>query len=163
MRGCAPDSRSSTEASDGGRVAPCASRDDEDAAPCPVLPTGRVLEARRRISGASLATASQNTLRIPRLATLLSAAITLGIGPAIAHSQASNETAPVAIAATAAALSKGPCERTQAITPLQRRIVARAAQGPDALRDFIWIMRGVYQLDMESTVAWLGMGASGAT
>jgi hypothetical protein len=41
------------------------------------------------------------------------------------------------------------------MTPLQRRIVAKAAQGPDALRDFVYITRGVYQLDMAATAAWL--------
>jgi hypothetical protein len=94
-------------------------------------------------------------MRTTRLAALISAALTLGTGPAIAHSQASNDGVPVTVAVTAAALAAGPCARTQAMTPLQRRIVAKAAQGPDALRDFIWNTRGVYQLDMESTVSWL--------
>lgn len=86
----------------------------------------------------------------------LSAAFILAIGPAIAHGQAFNrDAAPVTVAMTAAALSSGPCARTQEMTPLQRRIVAKAADGPAALRDFIFDTRGIYQLDMESTVAWL--------
>ena len=84
------------------------------------------------------------------------AAFTLAIGPAIAHGQARNhDAAPVTVAMTANALSSGPCARTQGMTPLQRRIVAKAAQGPEALRDFIFDTRGIYRLDMESTVAWL--------
>lgn len=84
------------------------------------------------------------------------AAFTLAIGPAIAHGQALNQDdAPVTVAMTANALSSGPCARTRAMTPLQRRVVAKAAQGPEALRDFIFTTRAIYQLDMESTVAWL--------
>ena len=98
-------------------------------------------------------------MRTTRLAALLAAALNLGIGPAIA--QVNNDTTPVALAATAAALSGGPCDRTLAMTPLQRRIVAKAAQGPGALRDFIWETRAIYQLDMESTVAWLDKERSG--
>jgi hypothetical protein len=56
---------------------------------------------------------------------------------------------------TAAALSSGPCARIEEMSPLQRRIVAKAAQGPAALRDFIFETRGIYQLEMASTVAWL--------
>jgi hypothetical protein len=89
-------------------------------------------------------------------APFLWAALTLAIGPAIAHGQAFDpHTAPVTVAVTAAALSSGPCARTQVMTPLQKRIVGKAAQGTDALRDFIWDTRGIYQLDFESTVAWL--------
>ena len=45
--------------------------------------------------------------------------------------------------------------------PLQRRVVAKAAQGPDALRDFIRNTRGAYQLDMESTLSWLDKERNG--
>jgi len=95
-------------------------------------------------------------MRTTRRAPILWAALTLAIGPAIAHGQAlDNNTAPVTVAMTAATLSSGPCARTQAMTPLQRRIVAKAAQGPAALRDFIFETRGIYQLEMTSTAAWL--------
>jgi hypothetical protein len=86
----------------------------------------------------------------------LSAAFTLAIGPAIAYGQAiDRNAAPVTVAMTATALSNGPCARTQEMTSLQRRIVAKAAAGPAALREFIFDTRGIYQLDMASTVAWL--------
>jgi hypothetical protein len=79
------------------------------------------------------------------LAALLSAATALCITPSIANSQSRD-------AVSTAAES---CTPAQVMTPLQRRIVAKAAQGPDALRDFVYITRGVYQLDMASTAAWL--------
>ena len=82
-------------------------------------------------------------MRTTCLAALLSAATAFCITPAIANSQSVDSP------------SAAPCPPAQAMTPLQRRIVAKAAQGPDALRDFVYITRGVYQLDMTSTVAWL--------
>ena len=95
-------------------------------------------------------------MRHARRATLW-AAITLAIEPAIAHGQAINkpDDAPVTVAVTAAALTSGPCARTKEMSPLQRRIVAKATEGVDSLRDFIFETRGIYQLDMESTVAWI--------
>lgn len=103
-------------------------------------------------------------MRIAPHSSCLWAALVLAIGPAIAHGQSSAGdagNAPVTVASTAVALSSGPCARTQEMTPLQRRIVAKAAQGPDTLRDFIWDTRGIYALEMESTVAWLDRERSG--
>jgi hypothetical protein len=111
----------------------------------PVPAARRVLKARRRIPDASFANASEIIMRTTCLAALLSAATVLCIAPSIANSQSRDNPAP----------SAESCPPAQAMTSLQRRIVAKAAQGPDALRDFIYITRGVYQLDMESTAAWL--------
>jgi hypothetical protein len=84
-------------------------------------------------------------MRTTCLAALLSAATALCITPSIANSQSRDAVSTAAEA----------CPPTQPVTPLQRRIVAKAAQGPDALRDFVFITRGIYQLDMASTAAWL--------
>ena len=81
-------------------------------------------------------------MRTTCLAALLSAATALCIAPSVANSQSLPSAAES-------------CPPAQPMTPLQRRIVAKAAQGPDALRDFVFITRGVYQLDMASTAAWL--------
>ncbi|HZV93694.1 MAG TPA: hypothetical protein VFF72_10790 [Caldimonas sp.] len=48
-----------------------------------------------------------------------------------------------------------PCTAPASMDHLQRRIVAKASQGVDSLRDFIYITRGIYALDMNETVAWL--------
>jgi hypothetical protein len=82
-------------------------------------------------------------MRTTCLAALLSAASALCTTPSIANSQGREEPAAVS------------CPPAQPMTPLQRRIVAKAEQGPDALRDFVFITRGVYQLDMAGTAAWL--------
>ncbi len=37
---------------------------------------------------------------------------------------------------------------------LQQRLYAKSSEGPDALRDFIYIRRGVYQLDMTDVQTW---------
>lgn len=47
------------------------------------------------------------------------------------------------------------CAASQAMTGVQRRIVEKASQGVDSLRGFIFITRGIYNLDMMETVAWL--------
>jgi hypothetical protein len=39
------------------------------------------------------------------------------------------------------------------LTPLQQRIYDRAGAGPDALRQFLWIRRGILQLDIYDTAA----------
>ena len=38
---------------------------------------------------------------------------------------------------------------------LQQRVVAKHAQGIDALRRYVFITRSMYQLDMVDTVAWI--------
>lgn len=77
----------------------------------------------------------------------------LGARPIIASGQTAASVQTEVVAASA--VSAGSCDRMQYMTGLQRRLVAKAAQGTDALRDFIFITRGVYQLDMGSIVAWL--------
>ena len=37
----------------------------------------------------------------------------------------------------------------------QQRIVAKAANGVDALRDYLFVTRGIYNVSMEDAVAWL--------
>lgn len=84
-------------------------------------------------------------MRTTCLAALLSAATAFCITPSIANSQSVDPPAS----------TPESCPPAQAMTSLQHRIVAKAAQGPDALRDFVFITRGIYQLDMASTAAWL--------
>ena len=40
------------------------------------------------------------------------------------------------------------------MTRLEARLYQKASEGPDALRDFIWIRRGIYQLDIMETATW---------
>ncbi len=47
------------------------------------------------------------------------------------------------------------CSERQPLAGLDARVVAKAAQGVDSLRNFIEVSRGVYGLEMASTVAWL--------
>lgn len=47
------------------------------------------------------------------------------------------------------------CNRVMRMDTLHRRLVGKAADGPAALRNFIWITRGIYQLDMADVVTWL--------
>jgi len=37
---------------------------------------------------------------------------------------------------------------------LQERLYQKAGEGPDALRDFIFIRRGILQLDVYETASW---------
>ena len=48
-----------------------------------------------------------------------------------------------------------PCGKAIELRGLDARIVGKASQGVDARRQFIWITRGIYALDMADTVAWL--------
>ncbi|MDQ2734088.1 MAG: hypothetical protein M3Y55_03655 [Pseudomonadota bacterium] len=55
----------------------------------------------------------------------------------------------------AATTSVGRCTAPSAMSGLQKRIVEKAAQGVDSLRNFIYITRGIYALDMFEAVGWL--------
>jgi hypothetical protein len=39
---------------------------------------------------------------------------------------------------------------------LEQRLYQKAGEGPDALRQFIFIRRGIYQLDMNDVQSWAG-------
>ena len=56
------------------------------------------------------------------------------------------------LAATTASTVVAPCPSP---TPVQRRILDAASKGAGALRGFIWITRGIYQLDFVETVQWV--------
>jgi hypothetical protein len=40
------------------------------------------------------------------------------------------------------------------LTHLQERLYQKAGEGPDALRDFMFIRRGILQLDVTETADW---------
>jgi hypothetical protein len=40
------------------------------------------------------------------------------------------------------------------LTPMQERLYQKAGEGPDALRDFMFIRRGMLQLDVHETASW---------
>ena len=42
----------------------------------------------------------------------------------------------------------------QLTTHLQERLYQKAGEGPDALRDFMFIRRGILQLDVTETADW---------
>jgi hypothetical protein len=42
------------------------------------------------------------------------------------------------------------------LTNLEHRLYQLAGDGPDALRQFMWTRRGIYQLDLLDTAAWVG-------
>jgi hypothetical protein len=42
------------------------------------------------------------------------------------------------------------------LTRMEQRLYQKANEGPDALRRFIWIRRGILQLDIADTGAWAG-------
>jgi hypothetical protein len=42
------------------------------------------------------------------------------------------------------------------LTHLQERLYQKAGEGPGALRDFIFIRRGILQLDVSETADWAG-------
>jgi hypothetical protein len=41
------------------------------------------------------------------------------------------------------------------LSQLQKRLLAQAGQGPDALRRFIYIRRAILQIDTGDTMAWV--------
>lgn len=65
--------------------------------------------------------------------------------------------ATVAITATAgtAMAQTGPADNcAPKMSSLQQRLYNKSGEGPDALRDFILIRRGIYQLDMAEVRDW---------
>ena len=83
----------------------------------------------------------------------LTMAAALCAGPLVARGQSAQDDS---MAVSAAASNLAPtCDRMQGMSSLQRRMVAKAAEGSDALREFLWIRRGILQLDMISAVDWL--------
>jgi hypothetical protein len=60
---------------------------------------------------------------------------------------------PLAQAAGAATIAfDGGC--VPQLSPLQQRIVDRAAAGPAELRQFLWIRRAILQPDIAQTMGW---------
>ena len=63
--------------------------------------------------------------------------------------------APLGAAASLAcgvAVAAPDCSAVPALTPLQKRIAAKAAEGKDALRGFIVIRQSIYQFDVLETM-----------
>jgi|RhiMetdeSRZDD1v2_1073273.scaffolds.fasta_scaffold139849_3 hypothetical protein len=58
--------------------------------------------------------------------------------------------------ASAAPAAQAPAASCVPLTNVQRRILSKATEGMDALRRFVYITKGIYQLDMTETVAWIG-------
>jgi hypothetical protein len=52
--------------------------------------------------------------------------------------------------------AEGPAASCVPLTHVQRRILANASDGTDALRRFVTITKSIYQLDMAETAEWLG-------
>ena len=82
------------------------------------------------------------------LATLIPLAASLCIAPFLAHAQGAQVT-------MATTISNAECAGAAHLSYLQGRIVEKAAQGPVALRQFVWRTRMIHQLDTMETVAWL--------
>ena len=72
----------------------------------------------------------------------------LSYAPCASHAQDLDVAAVTAVSAAA-------CSGLDHMTYLQRRIVAKAAQGITPLRLYVWNTRAIYQLDLRETVAWL--------
>jgi hypothetical protein len=58
--------------------------------------------------------------------------------------------------ARAAPAAQAPAASCVPLTHVQRRILAKSAEGVDALRRFVSITKSIYQLDMAETAEWLG-------
>jgi hypothetical protein len=58
-------------------------------------------------------------------------------------------TSGAAMAQNASSTTCGP-----QLTHLQERLYEKAGEGPDTLRDFIFIRRGILQLDVSETADW---------
>ena len=54
-----------------------------------------------------------------------------------------------------------PCRQGAELSGLDARIVDKASQGVGALRQYLWVTRGIYNLDMTNTVAWLDQQRAG--
>ena len=76
------------------------------------------------------------------------AAAALAAAPSI--SSAADAATRVAALPTALA-----CQGSPAMSELQKRVVGKANQGTDALRNFVSITRGIYALDMTELAGWL--------
>ena len=85
-----------------------------------------------------------------RIPSALFALAALCIAPSLAHAQDAQD-AQVA----AAAIPSAGCAGAASLSPLQARIVEKAAQGTVPLRQFVWRTRNIHQLDTMETVAWL--------
>jgi hypothetical protein len=72
---------------------------------------------------------------------------------AFAPSAFATETAAGGVIAAAPATAAA-CPG-ESMSFLQRRVLQKADQGVDALRQYIWITRAMYQLDIVETVAWI--------
>ena len=78
----------------------------------------------------------------------MSLAASLCIAPLPAHAQDAR-------LAAATAITNAECAGAADLSPLQRRVVEKAAQGIVPLRQFVWRTRAIYQLDTIEAVAWL--------
>ena len=79
---------------------------------------------------------------------LVAVAATLCIAPSLTQAQDVQVMAAVAI-------PNAGCAGAAGLTPLQGRVVEKAAQGIVPLRQFVWRTRNIHQLDTMQTVAWL--------
>lgn len=61
------------------------------------------------------------------------------------------------VAAVGSALATTPAASCASapMNAFQQRVVAKAASSVDALRDYLFITRGIYNVSMEDAVAWL--------
>jgi hypothetical protein len=50
------------------------------------------------------------------------------------------------------AIAAPDCSAAPAMTPLQQRVAARAAEGVDAMRRFVTVRQAIYQLDVYATM-----------
>lgn len=81
-----------------------------------------------------------------RTVTLACALVAL---PFVAHGQS--------VSAAGAALASTPVAHCASVpmSGFEQRVVAKAASGVDALRDYLFITRGIYNVSMEDAVAWI--------
>lgn len=83
-----------------------------------------------------------STLHTTAVVLFLMAAGAAHAGSTVAGFVAGDTTAP-------------PCRQGAELSGLDARIVDKASQGVGALRQYLWVTRGIYGLDMTNTVAWL--------
>ena len=58
-------------------------------------------------------------------------------------------------ASLAQSVAASPCEHASALTALQKQIIAKADQSVGALRDYLFLTRGIYNLSMDEAVTML--------
>ena len=80
---------------------------------------------------------------------IVAALALLGSAPLSAHAGDSLQLA------AASAPSAAECQRSASLTPVQRQLVDKAAQGIRPLVQYIHRTRMIYQLDVMETAAWL--------